>query len=133
MIDCSKCHTPFTRTTKSHDHWCPQCRCEYNKQYNKQHKTQRQILNATQHSKLKLEVLQHVSGLTIPQCKCGFKDIRALSIDHINGNGNIHRKTAVSSCGNIIYRWLKQNNYPSGFQVLCMNCQFIKKTEDREI
>jgi hypothetical protein len=25
------------------------------------------------------------------------------------------------------YLWLKTNKYPSGYQVLCMNCQFVKK------
>lgn len=45
-----------------------------------------------------------------------------LCIDHINGDGNIHRK----SIGRNIYKWLKSEKYPSGFQVLCHNCNWAK-------
>ena len=31
-----------------------------------------------------------------------------------------------------LYNWLIKNNFPSGFQTLCMNCQFIKREENRE-
>lgn len=58
---------------------------------------------------------------------CGFTDIRALTIDHINGGGSKHRKLICRGGGNVFYVWLKKNNYPEGFQVLCMNCQFIKR------
>lgn len=62
---------------------------------------------------------------------CGFPDIRALSIDHIDGGGNLHR-SEIGGGGLNTYRWLKKNNFPPGFQVLCMNCQFIKKFENRD-
>ena len=55
-------------------------------------------------------------------------DIRALSIDHINSDGASHRKEV----GNGMYRWLLKNNFPEGFQVLCMNCQFIKRETNNE-
>jgi hypothetical protein len=60
-----------------------------------------------------------------------------LSIDHINGNGAEHRRelkrtTGGSTGGHDFYRWLKNNNFPDGYQVLCMNCQFIKKIENKE-
>lgn len=41
-----------------------------------------------------------------------------LAIDHINGGGNKHRK----EIGGKLVRWLKKNNYPEGFRVLCHNC-----------
>lgn len=63
-------------------------------------------------------------------CKCGFNDMRALSIDHINSDGAKHRKEIGS--GNSLYCWLLRNNFPEGFQVLCMNCQFIKRHEECE-
>lgn len=46
-----------------------------------------------------------------------------LSIDHMNNDCAKHRKTIGSG----IYRWLIKNNFPSGFQILCMNCNFGKK------
>jgi hypothetical protein len=32
--------------------------------------------------------------------------------------------TSNSMSGTHLYLWLKQNNYPPGFRVLCMNCNF---------
>ena len=62
---------------------------------------------------------------------CGYSDIRTLSIDHIDGKGAFHRRKD-KNCRNI-YVWLKEREYPSGFQVLCMNCQWIKRVENNEI
>ena len=49
---------------------------------------------------------------------CGETEPKFLSIDHINNDGAKHKKKTNSN----LYRWLKKNDYPSGFQVLCMNC-----------
>lgn len=50
---------------------------------------------------------------------CGEKNILFLTVDHINGGGAKHRK----SIGNgHIYRWLKRQGYPIGYQILCFNC-----------
>lgn len=58
------------------------------------------------------------------RCKCCGETTEAfLSIDHINNDGNEHRKTMDRRK---IYKWLKQQGYPEGFQVLCMNCNFGK-------
>lgn len=71
-----------------------------------------------------------------PNCHTpnGETDIRCLSIDHVNGGGNAHRRkvTRISKGGESFYLWLIGNGYPSGFQVLCMNCQFIKRYENSE-
>ncbi len=82
--------------------------------------------------KIKDEVLSHYSNSDYPVCiKCGFDDIRALSIDHINEDGSEQRKhlSAAKHGGARFYKWLKNNNYPDGYQTLCMNCQFIKRIE----
>ena len=64
---------------------------------------------------------------------CEEDDIGVLTIDHINGNGGEHRrqifgkrKGAGGGCS--FYRWLKNNNYPEGYQVLCFSCQFRKRS-----
>lgn len=75
-------------------------------------------------------VLTHYGDGKLQCMRCGFEDIRALSLDHIAGGGNEHRKTHKSSAG--IYAYLKVNNYPQGYQTLCMNCQFIKRFENNE-
>lgn len=78
----------------------------------------------------KIEVLQHYSPSL--QCqRCGFNDVRALSIDHTEGGGHQHRRSIGGQ--ECFYYWLKRNGFPPGFQVLCMNCQFIKRDERHEL
>lgn len=61
-----------------------------------------------------------------PLCSCcGEMERDFLCIDHINGGGNNHRK-AIMKQGLDTYSWLARNNYPSGFQVLCHNCNMAK-------
>lgn len=73
---------------------------------------------------LRLEVLRHYGG-EIPKCKCcGEIIIEFLGIDHINGCGGEERKKYGS--GSRFYFYLKKNNYPSGYQVLCYNCNLTK-------
>jgi hypothetical protein len=57
--------------------------------------------------------------------------MRALSIDHINGGGTAHVR-ALGIHPSDFYQWLKDHGYPEGFQVLCMNCNWIKKAENGE-
>ena len=60
-----------------------------------------------------------------PECACcGVKGLIFLSIDHMNGDGAKHRKEIGG--GDKIYRWLIKNNFPTGFQVLCYNCNVAK-------
>ncbi len=95
--------------------------------YNAAHSEARKQYNKESRQKMKLEVLQHYSNLDIPCCACcGESIIEFLCIDHLNGNGNVHRKEIGSSHGRNMYRWLKQNNFPPGFQVLCWNCNTAK-------
>lgn len=54
---------------------------------------------------------------------CGETEPMFLAIDHINGGGNQHRKFMHKRDISI---WLRDNNYPPGFQVLCHNCNMAK-------
>jgi len=81
---------------------------------------------------IKTEVITHYGNGKCACIRCGYDDIRALSIDHIDGNGAQHRRTIKVPSGNHFYRWLRKNNFPSGFQTLCMNCQWIKRVENGE-
>lgn len=73
---------------------------------------------------LKQEVLKYYGKGKCACVKCGFTDIRALSIDHINNNGAEHKKQIHKAS---LYKWLRDNKFPPGYQTLCMNCQFIKR------
>lgn len=58
-------------------------------------------------------------------CKCcGDTIVESLSIDHENNQGAEHRKDLK---GTSIYVWLSRNGFPSGFQVLCMDCNCSKR------
>lgn len=57
---------------------------------------------------------------------CGFSDKRALTLDHKKNNGSEERK-ALGMRGP--YQRAKKEYRPDEYQILCMNCQFIKRVE----
>ena len=61
---------------------------------------------------------------------CGIDNIDLLAIDHVNGNGCKHRKELeIRGGGSEMYKWLRDNNYPDGYQILCHSCNFAKGTK----
>lgn len=83
--------------------------------------------------KTKLQVFENYSDGKITCNRCGYNDIRALSVDHIDGSGNKHyNKKGIKMSGQALYQWLKNNNFPPGYQILCLNCQFLKRWENKE-
>jgi len=79
---------------------------------------------------LKISVLTHYGNGKLECVRCGENRLPCLSIDHINNNGCIDRRTS-KIYGNRFYKILKQTNFPLGYQTLCMNCQFLKADESR--
>lgn len=80
--------------------------------------------SAKRHQELRIEVLGHYAGGQ-PACACCKEMIlEFLSVDHVNGGGSEHRKVGLK--GATIYRWLKKEGYPEGYQVLCHNCNQAK-------
>jgi hypothetical protein len=55
-------------------------------------------------------------------CKCGFSDWRALQVDHINGCGSKNRLNRHRSMKDVV-------DHPEKYQLLCANCNWIKKYE----
>lgn len=72
----------------------------------------------------RIKVLEHYGK----NCACcSENNIEFLTIDHINGGGNQHRKEIIergeARCGGSgFYNWLIKNNFPEGFRTLCQNC-----------
>lgn len=78
---------------------------------------------------LKAEVLAHYGKRGKLQCswrRCRIVDIDMLSLDHVNDNGAEHRRT-MRGWGRDLYAFVKRENYPPGFQTLCMNHQLKKE------
>ena len=61
--------------------------------------------------------------------RCGFDDIRALHLDHVNDNGAEERKSLGGQkiSGANFYLYLIKQGLPDGYQTLCANCNFIKQ------
>ena len=109
-------------STKRGPTWylCKSCRvgdAPYRKEYN-------------QNRRIKL--LEHVSGESPPKCNtCGFDDWRALQIDHIHGDGN---QETFGDGGAWGYKLLKltAEEVRKDYQVLCANCNWVKRYENKE-
>jgi len=134
----SKNHKPErkaynTEYSKNHKNKKAECDAEYRRINNKEIKIKKAKYYEIYKNKIKanvlkyrrdvrLEVIIHYSNGTM-QCKyCGEKHIEFLEMDHINGGGRKHAKLT----NNNLYVWLKKNNYPEGYQVLCSNCNWKK-------
>lgn len=71
----------------------------------------------------KLEAFEQYGGC---RCACcGETNEVFLNIDHIDGGGAKHRRQGIFG-GNHLVRYLKRNNWPKGYQVLCFNCNYGK-------
>ncbi len=67
--------------------------------------------------KLFNEVLDHY-GRKCSITKCG--NTKNLCVDHIGGNDGNSPKA-----GMYLWRWLKKNNFPKGFRILCLQCNTL--------
>jgi len=72
-------------------------------------------------------------------CRCGYRDLRALQFDHINGDGFKIRKTGPNGKYTPGLEWNKRiiAAYDCGalaerYQLLCANCNQIKRREQGE-
>ena len=104
-----KGHIPWTQglSGNAHPAWKGGKKVEYNREYKR---------------RIKYEVLSRYSTEAYPICaKCSEADLSKLSIDHINGGGNEHRARLGIPTGYAFYAWLRRNDYPEGYQVLCIS------------
>ena len=70
-------------------------------------------------NKIKKTIFDHYGD----KCNCcGINILEFLVIDHINGDGNKHRRLIGQSGGYRFYQWIIRNNFPSFLQTLCYNC-----------
>ena len=85
--------------------------------------------NRAYNARIKEEVLTHYGKEKTLTCNwpgCLVSDVDMLTIDHIENNGAQHRRE-MGRGGVALYCYLKQNNYPVGYQTLCANHQFKKE------
>lgn len=127
---CKKCNQlkpieRFYRSSNSGDGFQYECRDCYQKRCFKKRQEFKRLglMNHSQRTQRRLKVTVLVAyGGKRPKCACcGESMIEFLSIDHINGDGNNHRRS-IRRKGTGFYHWLRRNRFPKGFRVLCHNC-----------
>lgn len=72
--------------------------------------------------KLRADVLQ---GYGAKCACCGESQPMFLDVDHVNNNGNTDRRVNRRYTHSL-YRDLREENYPSDYQLLCRNCNWGK-------
>ena len=103
----------------------PLKRIEQTKRYRTRHRLKLRKDSRDRIRRLRVIALDMLGGKCV---SCGINDRRVLQIDHINGGGTkenerlsshgIHRKIALGKI--------------EGYQLLCANCNWIKKHEKQE-
>ena len=64
---------------------------------------------------------------------CGFSDIRALQIDHKNGDGSADKKRFKKQTGTMVTYYSRNvKEATQKLQILCANCNWIKRAENKE-
>jgi len=91
------------------------------REYTVTHREQISQLKKAYARRLKKTVLDHYGH----KCNCcGESVFEFLGVDHIEGNGAAHRREINRHGGTSFYKWMIDNEFPDGFQVLCHNCNF---------
>ena len=100
---------------------------EKKRQYDREHRAERIQRDNERNRKLRLETMNKLGG---SKCMdCGYSDIRALDIDHINGREGKSRRPIQAVCREILK--MSQGEARAKYQVLCRNCNWIKHLEER--
>lgn len=102
---------------------CEACRKKARENYQKNRETILSTLSTNsriRRRRIRQETIAAYGG----KCACcGETNWEFLTIDHINGGGNKHRKE-TGLVGTKFYVWLKSFDYPKKeYRCLCMNCQ----------
>ena len=114
--------------------YCKKCTLEMKKLDKEKHPLKYKKWSRTTHQRLKRLVLTHYGGGKLACVRCSFDDLRALTLDHIDGDGAMERRGLSShqQGGYGFFRLLRDRGFPKGYQTLCMNCQWIKRDENEE-
>lgn len=103
---------------KRHDKFCKKCYCK---------------LSNDRAGKRLIKVYERIFSILGTSCsKCGFSNPRALQIDHIRGGGNVQRKRMGGSTFYTYLSKLPAEELRASYQVLCANCNWIKRYENGE-
>ena len=104
---------------------------EYNAAWHERNPGKQSAYMKKSNLKLKRQVMDAYGGAC--SC-CGETELVFLTIDHMNDDGAEHRRQLAAERGGSwgqagapTYRWLRDNGFPEGFQVMCANCNCGKQ------
>lgn len=98
---------------------CKECQKAARKRIHRENKAAGRLTsNQRYYRRLKIEALEAYGGAACV-C-CAETHLEFLGLDHVDGGGNKDRQE--SGGGQHFYRRLKNEGWPSGFRVLCHNC-----------
>lgn len=111
-------------------------RKKQNKIYRKRNKKDFNASQKKAYDSVRIEMITHYSKGTMECACCGETGIVFLSLDHIHGNGaaerrKIEKETGYRIGGNTMPYYLKKKGWPKGYQILCYNCNFAKRTNKK--
>jgi hypothetical protein len=96
--------------------WCKLCWNAYQREYTKTHKFRRRTAAKEYYRRLRIDVIEGYGS----RCACcGDTTWEFLTLDHVNGGGNKHRKAGGSYAP---YFDAIQRNFPPDYRLLCYNC-----------
>ena len=132
LKECPKCHQMLPlileywkrgRSSAGFRAYCRPCDATQEARYRRQSSHQPESWT------IKLATLRAYGG----SCRCcGESEPVFLTFDHIEGGGNQHRRETPLVKANMA-KWLQQQGYPDGFQILCFNCHKAKDTGPRHL
>ena len=129
---CAKCkqqkpHNEFYPSKTHKDGLLPHCK-DCNREYRRlrYEKNPQARIESTNKNRNKLR--DQVFEAYGSKCTCCQESHRAfLCIDHIDEDGAEHRRQLGKKAkGMGFYEWLRRNDFPEGFQILCWNCNSAK-------
>lgn len=124
----------FNRSAKSgYNSWCKLCEKEYRtglgREKIREYKhARREKLNTQRQERTQRARLLAIQTLGGQCAKCGYKDERALQVDHVYGGGNKDQML-----GNRAAFYKKVAGDGEHYQLLCANCNWIKRYEKAEV
>ena len=126
LLDCAlkRCSNKFYQLTSIMKYCSPECSARARqKEYEIRNRDRMALDKKIRQERQRLEAL---TLLGLKCCRCGFSDYRALQIDHKNGRNRTKRES-----WSIFYTAVLKS--PLTFQLLCANCNWIKRYEDKEV
>jgi len=117
--------------------WTKEQQKEYMKNRNKEHPELHRNYAHAWRAARRLEIINLLGGQCINPYGLHdkpFTDIRCLQIDHINGGGTRERRTGIFTSNKYpqIIKFIKENPHQTKYQLLCANCNWIKRDKNME-